>query len=89
MDFLGIVEEVTSDGKAVVRSETLPDVGNLVFDQRERRVGTVKRIFGPVDEPYVSITIEDKTLIMGLKEKKLYFTKGTQNGKDKRRNRRN
>ncbi|MFA6804701.1 MAG: Gar1/Naf1 family protein [Candidatus Methanomethylophilaceae archaeon] len=90
MELLGTVEETTSDGKAVVRSEKLPEIGDPVFDRREKKVGNVKRIFGPVDEPYVSVQLDDKTAGMGLKNKPLYFTtRGTQNGKGKRRNRRN
>ena len=89
MEFLGTVEEITSDGKAVVRSCELPDIGNSIFDQRERKIGVVKRIFGPVEEPYVTVTVDDRTALMGLKNKKLYFMKGAQNDKGKRRNRRN
>lgn len=87
MELLGVVEEVTADGKAIIRSQTLPEIGNPVFDQREKKVGIVKRIFGPVDEPYVTVAVDDKTITSGLKNKSLYFTKGTQHGKGKRRNR--
>lgn len=88
MNLLGTVEEITSDGRAVVRSETAPDIGDKVFDSREKEIGTVKRVFGPVDEPYVSVVIEDRSIMMGLKNKKVYFTAGIQHGKSKRRNRR-
>ena len=49
MEYLGDVETVTSDGKLVIRAVSAPDVNNAVFDEREQRIGTVKRVFGPVD----------------------------------------
>jgi RNA-binding protein len=87
MELLGIVEEITTDGKLIIKGKTLPDIGDPVFDQRERAVGTVKRIFGPVDEPYITVTVDDKAIAQGQKNKALYFKKGTQHGKGKRRNR--
>lgn len=88
MDILGIAEEVTRDGRIIVRCATTPDAGDPVFDHRNRKIGTIKRIFGPVDEPYASVKMEDKTSAPELKGKTLHYTRGDQNGKGKRRNRR-
>ncbi len=88
MDLLGIVEEITTDGKIVLRCQTTPEIGNAVFDQKNRRVGTIKRIFGPVDTPYSTVIVEEGYTVRDLKNKPLYFTKGAQYGKNKRRNRR-
>ena len=89
MDFLGTVDEITNEGRIVVRSSVLPEVGNAVFDSSSKKIGTVKRIFGPVDEPFVSINLDKGVSPEKLKGKEVYTTGRAHNGKDKRRNRRN
>ena len=86
MDFLGVVEEVTSDGKIIVIGETAPETGDRVFDAKRKHIGSVKRIFGPVDSPYVSIAPVDKTVLANISGKKVYFEGATRYGKNKRRN---
>ena len=86
MDFLGVAEEVTSDGKIIVLGVTAPEIGDPVFDARQRRIGSVKRVFGPVDGPYVSVVPVDKMLLTNISGKKVYFEGATSYGKNKRRN---
>jgi len=89
MEFLGIVDETADTGTAVVVcTGDAPDIGNHVFDSKKNKIGTVKRVFGPVNEPFVTVAVEDTTALKWLKGKELYVIKRTQNGKDKRRNRR-
>ncbi len=89
MEILGIVDGIADNGKIVVMgSPEIPDMGNPVFDSDRNKIGTVKRIFGPVDEPYISVTVDDPAMLDGLLGKELYTTRRTHNGKDKRRNRR-
>ena len=66
MEYLGEVETVTHDGKIIVRAVSTPDVNNAVFDSHERKIGTVKRVFGPVDSPYVTILPTSKGNLNGL-----------------------
>jgi RNA-binding protein involved in rRNA processing len=89
MDFLGTVNEITKDGRAVVGSSILPEVGNVVFDSSGKKIGTVKRIFGPVDEPFATVDLDKGVSPEKLKGKEVYTTGRAHNGKDKRRNRRN
>ena len=86
MDFLGVAEEVTSDGKIIVSGVTAPEIGDPVFDAKQKRIGSVKRLFGPVDGPYVSVTPTDKTVLTNISGKKVYFEGATSYGKNKRRN---
>ncbi len=86
MEFLGEVETITDEGRLIVRATALPDVNSPVFDQRERKIGTVKRVFGPVDSPYVTILPVDKERLSSLAHKKIYFKGENTNGKGKRRN---
>jgi RNA-binding protein involved in rRNA processing len=89
MDFLGTADEITNEGRAVVRSSILPEVGNAVFDSSGKKIGTVKRVFGPVDEPFVTINLDKSISPEKFKGKEVYTTGRAHNGKDKRRNRRN
>lgn len=86
MEFLGTVEEITTEGRIVVRAVVTPEPGDNVFDQRNTRIGTVKRIFGPVDSPYVSVVPLDRNVIKNISGKKTYFEGATRHGKNKRRN---
>ena len=86
MNFLGVVEEITSDGKMVVTCETAPEIGDSVFDAKKKHIGSVKRIFGPVDKPYVSVMATDKSVLTDISGKKVYFEGATRYGKNKRRN---
>lgn len=88
MEFLGKVEEITCDGRLIVQCKSLPDLGDLIFDQRQNKVGTVGKIFGPVSEPYVSITVPKERDPVG-RNTELFFKGRNQNGKGKGRNRRN
>ncbi len=85
MEVLGIVEEITCDGRIIVRCREVPDIGSPVFDDKQSRIGTVGRVFGPVDGPYASVTPEGGPAKIGTET---YFRGNKQNAKGKRRNRR-
>lgn len=87
MEFLGIIEGITADGHALVKCENVPELGCAVFDTEKRRIGTVKRILGPVDAPYASVTGEK--LNGSLKGKKLFFNQSGQDGRNRRKGRKN
>ncbi len=85
MEQLGIVEEITCDGRYIIRCTTVPEIGDLVFCKDEK-LGTISRIFGPVNDPYVSVNP-----FKGVSANKgcMTFFKGRKHdGKGKRRNRR-
>jgi len=85
MDFLGVVEELGSNGNLVVRGVTTPDIGSSVYDARERKIGSVKRIFGPVERPYITVVPLDKSVLKNITDKKVYFKGEAKHGKDKRK----
>ncbi|MCL2143312.1 MAG: Gar1/Naf1 family protein [Methanomassiliicoccaceae archaeon] len=86
MDVLGVVEDVTHEGIIIVIGDVTPEYGNIVYDSKQKRIGSVKRIFGPVDGPYISVAPSDKNVLKNITGKKVYFEKGAQYGKNKRRN---
>lgn len=89
MQFLGEIETITNDGKIVIRAVTAPEVNNAVFDNRDRKIGTVKRIFGPVDCPYVTVVPVIKGDLGGHLNQETYFRGENKDGKGKGRRGRN
>ena len=52
---LGTVENIAHDGSLLVRSAFAPAHGADVLDRRNRVLGRVARVFGPVKEPFTSV----------------------------------
>ena len=86
MDVLGVVEDISHEGLIIVRGEVTPEYGNIVYNSERKKIGTVKRVFGPVKEPYISVVPADRSVLKGMEGKKVYFEEGAQYGKNKRRN---
>jgi rRNA processing protein Gar1 len=88
MDFLGKVKEITPDGRLIVQCSATPEIGVVVFDSDQNKIGVVKRVFGPVSGPYASvetrIAVSEK-----VRGTDLYTRGGSNNGKNKGRSRRN
>ena len=59
MELLGCIETVSGEGRFVVKADTVPDINETVFDDKGKRMGTVKRVFGPVEGPYVTVSAEN------------------------------
>ena len=55
MKKLGVVENLAYDGSILVRSEFAPPRGTSVVDKRNRVLGSVVKVFGPVREPFASV----------------------------------
>jgi len=55
MKRLGVVENLSYDGTVIVRSEFAPSRGATVVDKRNRALGTVVKVFGPVREPFSAV----------------------------------
>ena len=81
MELLGIVEGITSEGHALVKCVSAPELGSAVFDKNRNRIGSVKRVLGPVDGPYASVSGEG---VRGsLKGAKVYSGQGGNNGRNR------
>src|SRR5207245_1740760 len=52
---LGVVENIAHDGTVLVRSEFAPSRGADVRDKRNRPLGRVVKVFGPVREPFAAV----------------------------------
>lgn len=87
MQFLGNVQEVTVDGKLVIRTTFTPKLRDMVWDNRKRLVGRVVRIFGPVDSPYVTVEPAGDTNLLSIAGKQVYIDGIDDHGKQKGRGR--
>jgi rRNA processing protein Gar1 len=87
MRFLGNVQEVTVDGKLVVRADFTPKLRDTVFDNRKRPVGRVARIFGPVDSPYVTVEPTGDAGLLSVAGRQVYINGVDDHGKQKGRGR--
>jgi RNA-binding protein len=85
VEFLGVVETVSGEGRFVVKAETAPEAGEQIFDEKGSAIGTVKRIFGPVDGPYVTVSSREGTSLDGIVGKKVFYRGENRHGKTKRK----
>jgi RNA-binding protein len=83
---LGTVQEIAFDGKYVVRATFAPNIGMNVVDNRKRVIGRVKRVFGPVNTPFVSIEPVDNYRLPDVVGKQVYVEGVDEDAKTKRRN---
>ncbi|MBQ7701431.1 MAG: hypothetical protein IJT54_03420 [Candidatus Methanomethylophilaceae archaeon] len=86
MECLGVVETFSGEGRFVVKASYTPETDDPIFDSKGNRIGTVKRIFGPVDGPYVTVSCTDGKVQNDIVGKKVFFKGEAKHGKGKRRN---
>jgi len=89
MRVLGKVQDISHDGKLIIRGTTTPATGSLIFDNKRRCIGKIRRIFGPVNAPYIIVEPADDTILLRAIGKQVYIKGVDNNGKGKRRHRRN
>jgi RNA-binding protein len=88
MRFLGSVQEVTFEGKLIVRGSFAPFPKSRVLDNRQRPLGRVVRVFGPVDSPYVSVEPGGDVSLLSAVGKQVYVEEVENYAKTKGRDRR-
>jgi len=72
MRTLGVVQDITRLGEILVRGERLQARRGAVFDARKRRIGHIKRVFGPVDSPYILVIPDDVQNINSLLNQRVF-----------------
>ena len=72
---LGSVSELAHNGLLIVRARTMPRRNDEVIDSRNRTVGRVVRVFGPVAKPFVSVqpAVRDTNYILSLMGHDVYL----------------
>ncbi|MCQ2056100.1 MAG: hypothetical protein MJY64_01315 [archaeon] len=85
MRYLGTVEAVLGEKRFVVRSDSLvPEVNDFVYGARNNKIGLVRRIFGPVECPYI-VVVSGESVLADIVGKKVYCGGNFRNGNRKRR----
>jgi rRNA processing protein Gar1 len=85
MMLLGEVQEVTFDGKLIVKGVYTPRPREIVTDNRRRPIGRVVRVFGPVAAPYVSIEVTGEQSLLSAVGKQVYVEGVEERGKSGKR----
>ena len=55
MPVLGSVQNISHRGLLVVKADITPREGAVVLDSSNVELGRVRRVFGPVKSPYVTV----------------------------------
>lgn len=53
---LGVVV-ATHGNSLIVKAKTLPTMESRVYDKSRKEIGYVKKIFGPVEAPYIEVRV--------------------------------
>lgn len=72
---LGSVLHISKSNKLVVKSSSkaLPKIGDLVYDNKSRILGSVYDVIGPISSPYIIVKPSDDVGLDDLKQvKKVY-----------------
>ena len=85
LDFLGNVETVSGEGRFVVKAVSTPEISETIFDPKGKKLGIVKRIFGPVEGPYVTVSADDGIMLTEIIGMKVYHKGEIKNAKGKRK----
>ena len=85
MRLLGNVQDVTSDGKLIVRGTFTPGFRAAAVDNRKRPMGRVSRVFGPVSAPYVTVETAPGVSLLSAIGKQVYIEEVEVDAKAKRR----
>ncbi len=65
MNRIGRVLHISPSGKAVLKAEKIPRIGDIVLNGEGQVVGKVFDIIGPVKAPYVEVEINYSGKIIG------------------------
>lgn len=88
MKLLGEVQEVSFDGKLIVKGVLAPHPRDTVMDNRKKPIGRVVRVFGPVSGPYISVEVPSGQSLLSAVGKQVYIEGVEERGKGgKRRDR--
>lgn len=85
LKLLGVVQDISHDGRLIVKGRFAPRNGAVVRDNLKVKIGRVARVFGPVRRPYVAIRPEKDLRTLAILGKEVYVLEEGDNGKGKRR----
>ena len=77
MQIIGEIENISSNGLWIIRSDHAPDIGSKVYDQHKHLVGRIINIIGPVKKPYILVRpkLNEKQKQLQIIGEKMYIKK--------------
>lgn len=73
MKIEGEIESISHRDKIVARFSNIPEPGARVFNNKNKLIGEVGWIFGPVDDPFVEVKLNvDPRKRLTMMREKLY-----------------
>lgn len=84
MRLLGVVQDISHDGKLIVKARFAPEARQIVRDNLKGEVGRVTKVFGPVRSPYVAIDPRKDLKTLAVLGKEVYVQQEREHGKGKR-----
>jgi rRNA processing protein Gar1 len=69
---MGSVKNIIHDGSILIQATETFRPGTPVFDSRGKEVGKVSRVFGPADNPYISVKPKGQINAFGMLDSSLY-----------------
>ena len=69
---LGVVQDISHDGKLIVKARFAPNLREIVRDNLRGEVGKVTKVFGPVRSPYVAIDPRKELKTLAVLGKEVY-----------------
>lgn len=60
---LGVVVATHRDS-LIVKAKNIPTMESKVYDKSKKEIGYVKKIFGPVNSPYVEVKVTAKIEVL-------------------------
>lgn len=86
MRLLGVVQDISHEGKLIVKARFAPRIKEIVRDNLKGEVGRVSKVFGPTRSPYVAIDPRKELRTLAVLGKEVYVLEEREHGKGKRRN---
>jgi rRNA processing protein Gar1 len=83
---LGVVQDISHDGKLIVKARFAPNNGEMIRDNVKAEIGRVVKVFGPVRSPYVAIEPRNGLRSLAVLGKEVYVQEERDYGKGKRGN---
>ena len=72
MRLLGVVQDLSHDGKLIVKARFAPRTRETVRDNVKAEIGRVAKVFGPVRAPYVAIEPRKELKTLAVLGKEVY-----------------
>ncbi len=84
MRLLGIVQDISHEGKLIVKARFAPKLKDVVRDNLRIEVGRITKVFGPARAPYVAIEPRKELKTLAVLGKEVYVQEEREHGKGKR-----